>query len=61
MSKHEIRLRREMMTSRRIQSHKSYSRLMDRHKRSKRLRLIVVGVAALAALTLLIWMFIAAS
>lgn len=41
MGKHEIRLRRKSMTSRRIERHKNYAQLMDKHHRSKRLKRIV--------------------
>ena len=41
MGKHEIRLRRKSMTSRRIERHKDYAQLMDRHHKSKRLKRIV--------------------
>ena len=41
MGRHEIRLRRKMMTSRRIEKHKNYAGLMDQHRRLKRTRSIV--------------------
>ncbi|MEO1049935.1 MAG: hypothetical protein AAFX87_04900 [Bacteroidota bacterium] len=40
MSNHDIRLRRRMMTSRRIERHKNYSELMRKHKRSNSRRLL---------------------
>jgi hypothetical protein len=41
MGKHEIRLRRKSMSSRRIERHKNYAQLMDKHHKSKRLKRIV--------------------
>ncbi len=41
MGKHEIRLRRKSMTSRRIERHKNYAQLMDKHHKSKRLKRVV--------------------
>ena len=41
MGKHEIKLRRKSMTSRRIERHKNYAQLMDKHHKSKRLKRIV--------------------
>ena len=41
MGRHEIRLRRQQMTSRRIQRHKNYAGLLEQHKRTERVRSIV--------------------
>lgn len=41
MGKHEIRLRREMMTSRRIERHKNYAGLMEQHHKTQRTRAII--------------------
>lgn len=41
MGRHEIRLRRKAMTSRRIERHKNYAGLLDQHRRLKRTRSIV--------------------
>lgn len=45
MGRHEIRLRRKKMTSRRIDSHKNYSDLLKKHERTgmwkKLLKLII--------------------
>jgi len=41
MGKHEIRLRRKMMTSRRIERHKNYAGLMKQHHKTQRTRTIV--------------------
>lgn len=41
MGRHEIRLRRKVMTSRRIERHKNYAGLMDQHHKLKRTRSIV--------------------
>lgn len=41
MGKHEIRIRRKMMTSRRIERHKNYAGLMKQHHKTQRTRTIV--------------------
>ena len=41
MGKHEIRLRRKMMTSRRIERHKNYAGLMEQHHKTQRNRTII--------------------
>ena len=41
MGKHEIRLRRKMMTSRRIERHKNYAGLMEQHHKTQRTRTII--------------------
>ena len=41
MGRHEIRLRRKTMTSRRIQRHKNYTGLLEQHKKTQRTRSIV--------------------
>lgn len=38
MGRHEIRLRRKKMTSRRIEGHKNYYDVLRKHKRSSRLK-----------------------
>ena len=38
MGRHEIRLRRHRMTSRRIEGHKNYYDVLRRHKRTNRLK-----------------------
>ena len=40
MGRHDIRLRRHRMTSRRIEGYKDYSALMDQHRSSRLKRLI---------------------
>lgn len=40
MGRHDIRLRRHRMTSRRIEGYKDYSALMDQHRNSRLKRLI---------------------
>ncbi|QSE98184.1 hypothetical protein [Fulvivirga lutea] len=40
MGRHDIRLRRQRMTSRRIEGYKDYASLMERHKSSRLKRLI---------------------
>lgn len=41
MGRHEIRLRRQMMTSRRIQRHKNYAGLLEQHRKLQRNRSIM--------------------
>lgn len=56
MGRHEIRLRRKKMTSRRIESHKDYYDLLKRHERSsfgKRILKIIVYIIILLGLTML--------
>ena len=36
MNRHDIRLRRERMTTGRMQRHKDYKQLMEKHKRQRR-------------------------
>lgn len=38
MGRHDIRLRRKRMTSRRIESHKNYYEVMRRHQKTSRLK-----------------------
>lgn len=56
MGRHEIRLRRKKMTSRRIESHKDYYDLLKRHERSsigKRLLRIVIYIIIFMGLIML--------
>jgi len=46
MGRHEIRLRRKSMTSRRIERHKNYAQLMDKHHKSQRTKRIVQWLIA---------------
>ena len=58
MTRHDIRLRRRSMTSRRIERHKNYESLLNRHERSNRLRKTfkaVVYILALLAIIMLIY------
>ncbi len=58
MGRHEIRLRRKRMTSRRIQSHKDYRMLMEKHRRSsrgKKLLRSVIYILILLSMLLLIY------
>ena len=41
MGRHEIRLRRRQMTSRRIARHKNYAGLIAQHRKSQRTRTII--------------------
>ena len=41
MGRHEIRLRRKMMTTRRIERHKNYASLLEQHHKSQRNRTIM--------------------
>lgn len=41
MGRHEIRLRRNKMTSRRIESHKNYYEVLKRHQRTSRMKRLV--------------------
>lgn len=57
MGRHEIRLRRQRMTSRRIEGHKDYRALLDQHnKKSRRGRLLrsLIYVIIVLVLALLI-------
>ena len=56
MGRHEIRLRRQKMTSRRIESHKNYYEVLKRHERSIKTRKMVRLVLLLLAFILLISM-----
>lgn len=64
MGKHEIRLRREQMTSRRIQRHKNYAELMRSHEKASRLKkmlrllyalLFLLGMAAVIYMAFTKW------
>lgn len=46
MGRHEIRLRRKSMTSRRIERHKNYAGLMEQHRKTQRMRTILRWVVA---------------
>ena len=63
MGKHEIRIRREMMTSRRIERHKNYGELMLVHQKSQRQRKLgrfLVYIAFLLALSAATYYFVEA-
>lgn len=56
MGRHEIRLRRKKMTSRRIESHKDYYDLLKRHERSslgRRLLKIVIYIIIFMGIVML--------
>jgi hypothetical protein len=60
MSRNEIRLRRKMMTSRRIERHKNFHDLMKRHERQIQLRkvgkILLVLFILLALTGVLYWL-----
>ena len=58
MGRHEIRLRRNRMTSRRMERHKNYQDILRQHRRQQRGRFvrILVYLLALLALLLVIYM-----
>jgi flagellar basal body-associated protein FliL len=60
MSRNEIRLRRKMMTSRRIERHKNYQDIMKRHERQvqlrKVLRIFLVLLLLLALTGMVYWL-----
>jgi multisubunit Na+/H+ antiporter MnhB subunit len=41
MGKHEIKLRRKSMTSRKIERHKNYAQLMNKHHKTQRTKRII--------------------
>ncbi len=53
MGRHEIRLRRQKMTSRRIEAHKNYYEVLKRHERSNKMRKLMRLILALVAFILL--------
>ena len=53
MGRHEIRLRRQKMTSRRIEAHKNYYEVLKRHERSNKMRKLIRLILALIAFILL--------
>ncbi|MBL3654718.1 hypothetical protein [Fulvivirga sediminis] len=56
MSRHEIRLRRKKMTSRRIESHKNYHDILKQHEKSsvgKRVVRLIIYVLILIGLLLI--------
>jgi len=60
MGRHEIRLRRKTMTSRRIERHKNYAELMAQHKKTQRNRTIMRWVlfVLLIIISLMIVLFV---
>ena len=60
MGRHEIRLRRKTMTSRRIERHKNYAGLMAQHKKTQRNRTIMRWVlfVLLILISLMIVLFV---
>jgi hypothetical protein len=55
MGRHEIRLRRKRMTSRRIQSHKDYNILMEKHRKTSRWKRLI---RSLVYILILLGMFL---
>jgi TRAP-type C4-dicarboxylate transport system permease small subunit len=58
MGRHEIRFRRKRMTSRRIQSHKNYMMVMEKHRKTNRWRRLIrslVYILILLGMILLIY------
>ena len=58
MGRHEIRFRRQRMTARRIQSHKDYRMLMEKHRRNTRGRRLLrslIYILILLGMILLIY------
>lgn len=61
MTKHDVRLRKQRMTSGRIRSHKNFNYLIDRHNRSNRIRKVLqIVVYALAILGIIALLYYAA-
>ncbi|MDH5398354.1 MAG: hypothetical protein OEX02_09420 [Cyclobacteriaceae bacterium] len=56
MSRHDIRLRRKIMTSRRIEGYKDYQGLMQKHKRTGILRRTIKFILFLAGLLLVVYL-----
>ena len=56
MGRHEIRLRRQKMTSRRIESHKNYYEVLKRHEKSNKTRKVARLILMLLAFILLVAM-----
>ncbi len=58
MGRHEIRLRRNRMTSRRMERHKNYQDILRQHRKQQRSRLvrILLYLLALIALVFIIYL-----
>ncbi|MGK7397906.1 MAG: hypothetical protein ACNS62_25260 [Candidatus Cyclobacteriaceae bacterium M3_2C_046] len=54
MTRHEIRLRRQQFTSNRIQRHKDYDRLIQRHQKSSRFRNLIQTLIIIIILFVLV-------
>ncbi len=52
MTRHDIRFRRQTMSSGRIQKHKNYQALLQRHKRTSRMRLMLYFIIAILMIAL---------
>lgn len=53
MNRHDIRLRRERMTTGRMQRHKDYKELMEKHKRTSRVKRASAWLGAVIIVLLL--------
>ncbi len=60
MGRHEIRLRRQKMTSRRIEGYKDYASLLEKHKadRTKRIIKMILLLAFFIGLLLFVYYFL---
>jgi len=54
MTRHDINLRRNKITSGRIRRHKNFDNLMKRHKRSNRMRNIIQTIGYIIILFMLL-------
>jgi len=57
MKRHDIRLRRERMSSRRIQQYKNYGDLLNRHRKSRQKRIITIIIYSAFLLIILIILY----
>lgn len=55
MGRHEIRLRRKRMTSRRIESHKNYYDVLRKHQRTSRMKRLIKLIVLLIFFVALIF------
>ena len=54
MGRHEIRLRRQRMTARRMEQHKNYQEILTRHRSHRKARVIRLVLYILAFLILML-------